>query len=76
MNIMRQWYLQARGVLNTKVINLRKILVFSAVLIPALIIILTLAGILSKTSGIEERIIAEFKANNEQTEILKQNLIK
>ena len=49
---------------------------FSAVLIPALIIIFTLAGILSKTSGIEKRIIAEFKANNEQTEILKQNLIK
>ena len=73
---MLQWYLQDKGVLNTKVINLRKILIYSAFIIPALLLVLTLAGILKKTSGIEERIISEFRANNEQIEIIRQNLVK
>ena len=76
MNIMLQWYSQGRGVLNTKVIDFRKLLIYSAFIIPALLLIFTLAGILKKTSGIEERIISEFRANNEQIEIVKQNLVK
>ena len=73
---MHQWFLPDRGVLNTKVIDFRKILIFSAIIIPAAIIVFTLAGILKKTAGIENRLISEFSTNNEQMEIIKQNLVK
>lgn len=73
---MQLWFLQGRGVLNTKVIDFRKILIFSAFIIPAAIVVFTLAGILKKTAGIENRLISEFSGNNEQLEIIKQNLVK
>ena len=73
---MQLWFLPDRGVLNTKLIDFRKILVFSALIIPVAILVFTLAGILKKTTVIEDRLISEFSASNEQIEIIKKNLIK
>ena len=73
---MLLWYLQDKGVSSTKVINLRKILFYSALCIPVILLLISLAGIYKRTGSIENRIITENTANSEQIEIIKKNLIQ
>ncbi len=57
-------------------LNIKKILLYTAVVLPLLLIIITLAVILKKTGSIEDRIISEFTVNNEQIEIIRKNLVR
>ena len=73
---MQQWSLQDKGVLSTKVINIKNIIIYTAVSLFIITLSVSVFSILHKTQRIEKRIINEFGNTNDKLENLQMNSIR